>query len=421
MPFPYWLRCLAWIAIATAPAWADSDLREGDAALVAQLGDADLSVAGQAAKLLGERGASAFPMIRELLASGSVQQRWGATVALYRSTADPAPFLPELTRQLSQQDVRLEQASLAALARLESRAAPALPALKALLTHQEPEIRRVTLATFAAIGPEAQGSVPEIMPLLQDESAAIRLAAADAIRRIQPPVPLSEDRLAEYVAWLEHAGARADARDLHVPGISVAIMQRGEVVWAQGFGVRDVRSGEAVTTDTVFEACSMSKPVLALIAMQLVQEGRLDLDTPLVAYLGHDYLPDQPDHRRITARMALAHRTGLAELARGLRRDGRSVGVAFPAGVGIHVLGRRHPVPATGPGGDHRPAARSPGAGAPVRAAGPYPHELRLDGSDRARSRERPSRRRQLQGADALPQAPTPRTPSTRRRSSTRG
>ena len=329
MPFPYWLLCLAWIA--TSPAWADSYIRDGDAALVAQLGDADLSVAGQAAKLLGERGASAFPTIRELLASGSVQQRWGATVALYRSTADPAPFLPELTLQLSQQDERLEQASLAVLARLESRAAPALPALEALLTQREPEIRREALATFAAIGPAAQGSVPDIMPLLQDESAAIRLAAADAIRKIQPPVPLSKDRLAEYIAWL---GAQVPAlmREMHVPGISIAIMQRGEVAWAQGFGARDVRTGEAVTTDTIFEACSISKPVLALIAMQLVQEGRLDLDTPLVTYLGYDYLPDQPDHRRITARMALTHRTGLPNWREGYAEMGGPLALEFPPG-----------------------------------------------------------------------------------------
>ena len=86
----------------------------------------DLTVAGQAAKVLGGMGTSAFPTISELLESGSVQQRWGATVALFRSTADPEPFLPELTRQLSQQDERLILASLGALARLRSRAAPAL-------------------------------------------------------------------------------------------------------------------------------------------------------------------------------------------------------------------------------------------------------------------------------------------------------
>ena len=121
-------------------------------------------------------------------------------------------------------------------------------------------------------------------------------------------------------------------RDMGVPGVSVAIIQRGEIVWAQGFGVSDVRSGKAVTTHTVFEACSMSKPVLALVAMQLVQEGRLDLDRPLVAYLEHDYLPDQPDHRRITARMALTHRTGFANWRAGYDEMGGPLPLQFSPG-----------------------------------------------------------------------------------------
>jgi CubicO group peptidase (beta-lactamase class C family) len=121
---------------------------------------------------------------------------------------------------------------------------------------------------------------------------------------------LSAERLAEYVAWVrEHVPTLM--RETRVPGVSIALIQQGKVAWAQGFGVADVRTGKAVTTDTVFEAASMSKPIFALIAMQLVQEGRLDLDRPLVEYLGHDYLPDQPEHRRITARMVLTHRTGL--------------------------------------------------------------------------------------------------------------
>ncbi len=104
----------------------------------------------------------------------------------------------------------------------------------------------------------------------------------------------------------------------------------------------DVRSGRKVTTQTAFEACSMSKPVLALLAMQLVQEGRLDLDRPLVAYLGQDYLPDQPEHRLITARMALTHRTGLSNWRRGLRRHGRAAGAGVSARLGIHLFGRGH-------------------------------------------------------------------------------
>ena len=330
--------CLA--SVATASAWGQSGPQDNAAALHAPqaeeretaldrlaeardrwpdvvlrvtqlLDDPDLAVAGKAAKLLGQMGTSAFPAIGDALASGSAQQRWGATVALYQSTADIEPFRPVLTRQLSAQEDVLVLASLGALARLQSRGAAALPAVKALLQHEDPDIRWAALTAISAVGPAARDVVPDIEPFLHDKSADMRLVAANAIRRIRPPAPLSEERFAAYLAWLkEHVPALM--RDMHVPGVSIAITQRGEVVWAQGYGVSDVRSARPVTTETIFEACSMSKPILALVAMQLVQEGRLDLDRPLVAYLGHDYLPDQPDHRRITARMALTHRTGFA-------------------------------------------------------------------------------------------------------------
>ena len=110
---------LAWMA--SAPAWGESG-PDDYARLVILLDDADLSVAGEAANALGQGGAAAFPVLREALASGSTQQRWGAAVALFRSTADPEPLLPDLTRQLSQQDEGLIRASLGALARLRGKA-----------------------------------------------------------------------------------------------------------------------------------------------------------------------------------------------------------------------------------------------------------------------------------------------------------
>lgn len=321
------LLWLAWIT--SAPAWGASAPTGRE--LAARLDDADLSVAGEAAKALAEQGAEAFPVLRELLAGGSAQQRWGATVALYRSSADPAPFLPELTRQLSQPDEPLVMASLGALARLHERATPALPALKPLLKHEDADIRQAALATFADVGPAARAFVPDVEPFLKDDSAELRLAAADAMRRIRPPVPLSGAQLGERIAWLEQNLPRL-MRETHVPGVSIAITQRGEIAWARGYGTSDAQGGKAVTTDTVFEAASMSKPILALVAMQLVQEGRLDLDRPLVDYLGHDYLPDQPDHRRITARMALTHRTGFENWRPGYDEMGGPLTLRFPPG-----------------------------------------------------------------------------------------
>jgi hypothetical protein len=270
-------------------------------------------------------------MLAQLLAEGSPQQRWGATVALCQKSADLRSFLPTMARQLAEPDVRLVDASLAALARLEADSAPALQALRALLRHEDAEIRRAALVTLGAIGPAADDAVLDITAFLGDVSAELRLAAADAMRRIRPSAPIEASQLAAHLDWLR-TEVPALMREHHVPGVSVAIIEHGELRWSQGFGVADARTGKAVTAETVFEAASMSKPIVALVAVQLVQEGRLDLDRPLVGYLGRDYLPDQPAHRRITARMALTHRTGFENWRPGYDEMGGPLALNFPPG-----------------------------------------------------------------------------------------
>jgi CubicO group peptidase (beta-lactamase class C family) len=242
-----------------------------------------------------------------------------------------APSLPVLTRQLSDPDELTVRASLAALARLQSTAAPALPALRPLLAHDASEIRWATLQALGAIGPPARELVPDIEPFLRDGAVELRLAAADALRRIEPPPPLTAQRLAAHVAWLGD-NVPGLMRQFHVPGVSIAIVRDGHVAWSQGFGVRDVRDGGPVTIETIFESGSLSKPAFAMVAMHLVQEGRLDPDRPLVDYLGRDYLPDFPEHRLITARMALAHRTGLPNWRLGYAEAGGPLALQLPPG-----------------------------------------------------------------------------------------
>ena len=295
------------------------------------LGDEDLYIAGKAATALSLRGAAAFATLSGLLERGSRQQRWGAAVALTKTKSDIRPFVPALARALTADDDRLVTASLSALARAGSDSAPALPALRLLLTHKEIEIRWATLMALAAIGPAARAVLPQIMPLLDDAAPELRLAAATATKHIQPPVPIAEQQLHENLAWLkEHIPTLM--RKHHVPGVSIAIIQRRQISWAQGFGVSDVRTATPVTVDTIFEACSMSKPILAMSALQLIQQGRLDLDVPLTQYLGHDYLPDQPEQRRITARMALTHRTGLPNWRIGYDEMGGPLAALFAPG-----------------------------------------------------------------------------------------
>lgn len=95
-----------------------------------------------------------------------------------------------------------------------------------------------------------------------------------------------------------------------VPGLALAIVSRGSIVWARGFGSRRHSEAERIDTATVFEAASLGKPVFAYAVMKLVNEGRFDLDRPLVFYRSLPELSD-PRVERITARMILSHTSGL--------------------------------------------------------------------------------------------------------------
>jgi len=125
----------------------------------------------------------------------------------------------------------------------------------------------------------------------------------------EPPDPIDTltqpERLAELdslIPALMDSGA--------VTGLSMAIVNDSGAVWMRGFGVRDAETGAPVDENTVFEAASLSKPVFAYAALQLVDEGILDLDTPLYEYWDYQYVPGDERYKLITARMVLTHSPG---------------------------------------------------------------------------------------------------------------
>lgn len=99
--------------------------------------------------------------------------------------------------------------------------------------------------------------------------------------------------------------------ELHVPGVSVAIVRDARIAWRKGFGVRDAESNAAVDVDTIFEAQSMSKPVFAYRVMKLCETGVLGLDTPLTRYTPDVLVPGDPRLALVTPRRVLSHTTGL--------------------------------------------------------------------------------------------------------------
>lgn len=96
-----------------------------------------------------------------------------------------------------------------------------------------------------------------------------------------------------------------------VPGAAVLAIEKGRIRSERYLGVAEAGTGRAVTADTVFEVASMTKPLAAHAAMQMVEQGQLDLDRPLRSYLAEPYLADDPLHEEITARMVLNHTGGL--------------------------------------------------------------------------------------------------------------
>jgi CubicO group peptidase (beta-lactamase class C family) len=71
---------------------------------------------------------------------------------------------------------------------------------------------------------------------------------------------------------------------LRIPGLAAAIAQGGDIVWARGFGMADVEHGRPATDTTSFYVASVTKPVAAIVLMQLVEEGLVDLDDPISDY-----------------------------------------------------------------------------------------------------------------------------------------
>ena len=100
-----------------------------------------------------------------------------------------------------------------------------------------------------------------------------------------------------------------------IPGLSLAIIENGETI-LRSYGIRKTGSLESVDNNTVFEAASLSKPVFALLVLELADEGLIDLDRPIQEYVdadsqyGSNFFEDE-SHRLITPRIVLSHTSGL--------------------------------------------------------------------------------------------------------------
>jgi CubicO group peptidase (beta-lactamase class C family) len=100
-----------------------------------------------------------------------------------------------------------------------------------------------------------------------------------------------------------------------IPGVSLAALREGTRSVEHYFGVRGAHDRAEVDAATVFEAASLTKPLVAYIALQLFEEGLLDLQKPLFDICG-EYVPGDSNSHRITAFHVLTHTSGLPNIVR---------------------------------------------------------------------------------------------------------
>jgi CubicO group peptidase (beta-lactamase class C family) len=96
-----------------------------------------------------------------------------------------------------------------------------------------------------------------------------------------------------------------------VPGLALAVTQDTHIVHLQGYG--DAGNGRPVTPDIQFLVASLSKSFTALAVLQLVEDGRVNLDAPVAAYLPEFTVADRAQAGRITVRMLLNQTSGMAD------------------------------------------------------------------------------------------------------------
>jgi CubicO group peptidase (beta-lactamase class C family) len=160
-----------------------------------------------------------------------------------------------------------------------------------------------------ATEPEPAAEAPADEEETQAESQTEQQAA-------QPVI--TPELLAEFSAYVEQS-----RETFNVPGVAVAIVQGGEIVYAEGFGEKEIGGDDPVTADTIFSPGSTGKAMTAMMVASLVDDGLIEWDTPLVEVMPQFQLSDEQATQQITFREALGMTSGLPDLGPVLFVSGR--------------------------------------------------------------------------------------------------
>jgi CubicO group peptidase (beta-lactamase class C family) len=172
---------------------------------------------------------------------------------------------------------------------------------------------KIRLSASAIFSASMLVFVLHVMPAHSNQPAKPQAATSESAA-VDAKIKLIETSLAPTFITTETKRWTIQERMRHhaVPGVSIALINNGKVEWVRAYGVRDAKTKDPVTPDTLFQAASISKPVSALGAMLLVEQGKLALDENVNAKLTSWQLPENSltQATPVTLRALLTHTAG---------------------------------------------------------------------------------------------------------------
>lgn len=131
-----------------------------------------------------------------------------------------------------------------------------------------------------------------------------------------PPLQLSSSLQVD-------AAVRQQMKEQHIPGVGLAVVRDGNLIVAKGYGLANVELATPVSSETVFEAGSITKQFVAAAIMLLAQDGKLKLDDNISRY----FPEASPAMKTVTIRNLLTHTSGIPDVSDGTSETSGAVGV----------------------------------------------------------------------------------------------
>jgi CubicO group peptidase (beta-lactamase class C family) len=250
-----------------------------------------------------------------------------------------SPTVDLLIKSLVDTNDDVRECSAIALGRIAPGGIKTIPFLTEALKDKKAEVRWYSAIALGKFQNEAASSIQSLLNLLNDDDHDVRWAAYISLNKINKKAINKKPEFSRIIELLENLTPQL-IKELKVPGVSISIINNYKLSWSKSFGVADAVQKNRVNNKTIYEACSMSKPVFTFLVLKLVDEGKIELDKPLSNYLAEQFVSDADDYSNlITARMILTHTGGMPNWRKGGEERGAPIPIYFKPGTKFNYSG----------------------------------------------------------------------------------